>query len=93
MIEDFLSIHDLTPHQVSHIFDLARQIKENPKLFKNRLKDKILVMLFQKPSLRTRMTFEVGMIGLGGNAIYLGPSEVQLGIRESAYDVGKNLEQ
>lgn len=93
MIEDFLSIHDLTPHQVSHIFDLAIEIKENPQLFKNRLKDKILVMLFQKPSLRTRMTFEVGMIELGGNAIYLGPSEVQLGIRESAYDVGKNLEQ
>lgn len=93
MIEDFLSIHDLTPRQVSHIFDLAKQIKENPQLFQNRLKDKILVMLFQKPSLRTRMTFEVGMIELGGNAIYLGPSEVQLGIRESAYDVGKNLEQ
>ncbi len=50
-------------------------------------------MIFQKPSLRTRMTFEVGMLQLGGEAIYLAPSDIQLGSREGIYDVGKNLER
>ena len=93
MIEDFLSVHDLTANQFSQIFELTEQIKKEPQLYRDRLKHKILAMLFQKPSLRTRMTFEVGMVELGGHATYLGPSEVQLGIRESAYDVARNLEQ
>jgi ornithine carbamoyltransferase len=50
-------------------------------------------MIFQKPSLRTRMTFEVGMLQLGGEAIYLAPSDIQIGSREGIYDVGKNLER
>jgi ornithine carbamoyltransferase len=50
-------------------------------------------MIFQKPSLRTRMTFEAGMLRLGGEAIYLAPSDIQMGSRESAADIGKNLER
>jgi ornithine carbamoyltransferase len=50
-------------------------------------------MIFQKPSLRTRMTFEAGMLRLGGEAIYLAPSDIQMGSREGAYDIGKNLER
>lgn len=93
MLEDFLSIHDLTPYQFSQIMDLTREIKEKPHRFKNRLKDKILAMIFEKPSLRTRITFEVGMLQLGGEAIYLAPSDIQMGTRETPYDVGKNLER
>ncbi len=93
MLEDFLSIHDLTPYQFSQIMDLTREIKEKPHRFKNRLKDKILAMIFEKPSLRTRVTFEVGMLQLGGEAIYLAPSDIQMGIRETPYDVGRNLER
>jgi ornithine carbamoyltransferase len=93
MLEDFLSIHDLTPYQFSQIMDLTREIKEKPHRFKNRLKDKILAMIFEKPSLRTRVTFEVGMLQLGGEAIYLAPSDIQMGIREKPYDVGRNLER
>ena len=48
-------------------------------------------MLFQKPSLRTRLTFETGMAQLGGHAIYLGPSEIGIGERESVKDVARNL--
>lgn len=93
MMEDFLSIHDLSLYEFSHIFDLARELKEKPKRFQEKLKDKILAMIFQKPSLRTRMTFEVGMLQLGGEAVYLSPSDIQLGTRETPYDVGKNMER
>jgi ornithine carbamoyltransferase len=93
MIQDFLSIHDLTPYQFSYIMDLTREIKEKPDRYRKRLKNKILAMIFEKPSLRTRMTFETGMLQLGGEAIYLAPSDIQMGTRETPYDVGKNLER
>jgi ornithine carbamoyltransferase len=93
MFHDFLSIHDLTPYQFSQIMDLTREIKEKPHRFRDRLKNNILAMIFEKPSLRTRMTFEIGMLQLGGEAIYLAPSDIQMGTRETSYDVGKNLEK
>ncbi len=93
MFKDFLSIHDLTPYQFSKVMDLTREIKEKPRRFQKRLENKILAMIFEKPSLRTRMTFEAGMLQLGGEAIYLAPSDIQMGTRETPYDVGKNLER
>lgn len=93
MPSDFLSIHDLTPYQFSQIMDLTREIKEKPQRFRNRLQHKILAMIFEKPSLRTRVTFETGMLQLGGEAIYLAPSDIAMGTRETPYDVGKNLER
>ncbi len=70
MKENFISIHDLTLYEFSKILDLTRDIKVRPHRYLNKLKDKILAMIFQKPSLRTRMTFEVGMLQLGGEAVY-----------------------
>ena len=93
MLKDFLSIHDLTQYQFNELMDLTWEVKEKPQRFQDRLKNRILAMIFQKPSLRTRMTFEAGMLQLGGDAIYLSPSDIQLGTRESVYDVGKNLER
>ncbi len=93
MIDNFISIHDLTLYQFSKILDISREIKDNPHRFRNKLKGKILAMIFQKPSLRTRMTFEVGMLQLGGEAVYLSPSDIQIGTRETVYDMGKNLER
>ncbi len=93
MLKDFISIHDLTLYEFSQILDLTREIKERPQRFQRKLKNKILAMIFQKPSLRTRITFEFGMLQLGGKAIYLGPTEIQLGTRESPFDVAKNLER
>lgn len=93
MFEDFISIHDLSLYQFNEILDLTQQIKEKPERFQNKLKNKILAMIFEKPSLRTRVTFEVAMLQLGGEAIYLSPVDIQLGKRESVYDVGKNLER
>jgi len=92
-LDDFLTIHDISVYEFSEILDIAEKVKAKPQTFQNKLTHKILAMIFEKPSLRTRMTFEVGMLQLGGEAIYLGPSDIQMGSRESTFDVGKNLER
>ena len=92
-MDNFLSIHDLSIYQFHELLDLSAQVKAQPQQYREKLKNKVLAMIFEKPSLRTRMTFEVGMLQLGGQAIYLSPSDIQLGQRESTYDVGKNLER
>ncbi len=93
MKKDFISIHDLSLYEFNEILDVTAKIKESPSDYRRALKDKVLTMIFQKPSLRTRMTFEVGMLQLGGHAVYLSPGDGQVGVRESFYDVGKNLER
>jgi len=93
MQKDFLSIRDLSVYEFSEMLDKAAEVKKHPDKYRQALKNKILAMIFQKPSLRTRMTFEAGMIRLGGEAIYLAPSDIQMGSREGAYDIGKNLER
>ncbi len=91
--KDFLSIRDFTPGQVRHFLHVACQVKANPSVFSNTLKGKTLAMIFEKPSLRTRVTFDVGMEQLGGHSLYLSPAEISLGKRESVHDVAKNLER
>ncbi|MGB7297175.1 MAG: ornithine carbamoyltransferase [Candidatus Aminicenantales bacterium] len=93
MNTDFISIHDLSLYEFHEILDLTVKMKADPRSYRKALKNKALAMIFQKPSLRTRMTFEVGMLELGGHAIYMSPSDGQVGVRESFYDVGKNLER
>jgi ornithine carbamoyltransferase len=93
MEKDFLSIHDLSLYEFSQMLDLTADMKKRPHKYRKALEGRILAMIFQKPSLRTRMTFEAGMLQLGGEAIYLAPSDIQMGSREGAYDIGKNLER
>jgi len=93
MQKDFISIHDLTLYEFNELLDLTQEIKEDPDKYRKKLKNKILAMIFEKPSLRTRMTFEVGMLELGGKAIYLSPNEIQVGKRETVEDIGRNLER
>jgi ornithine carbamoyltransferase len=93
MKKDFISIHDISLYEFHEILDMAVKMKANAHHYHKALNRKVLAMIFQKPSLRTRMTFEVGMLELGGHAIYLSPSDGQVGARESFYDVGKNLER
>ena len=90
---DFLSIRDFSPDEVRHLLDLSAQIKALPGAYRGALKGKTLAMIFEKPSLRTRVTFDVGIHQLGGFALYLSPAEINLGKRESGYDVAKNLER
>lgn len=89
----FLSITDVSKEELLNIIDKAIEIKKYLKQndissFKI-LQNKTLVMIFEKPSLRTRISFEAGMTQLGGHAIYLGPSDIGLGKRESVHDVAK----
>jgi ornithine carbamoyltransferase len=93
MKKDFISIHDLSRYEFGEIMDLTEKIKRAPADYRKALKGRVLAMIFQKPSLRTRMTFEVGMLQLGGHAVYLSPGDGQVGVRESFTDVGKNLER
>src|SRR5208283_5691759 len=91
--KDFLSIRDFSPQQIRHFLHVACQIKADPSAYASALKGKTLAMIFEKPSLRTRVTFDVGMVQLGGHPLYLSPAEISLGKRESVYDVAKNLER
>jgi ornithine carbamoyltransferase len=86
-----LSLHDLTPSEIEYLLTLAQRVKTAPDHHKHALEGKTLAMLFEKPSLRTRVTFEVGMGQLGGQVLYLGPQEVGLGQREAVKDVARNL--
>jgi ornithine carbamoyltransferase len=93
MAKDFLSIRDFSPQQIHDLLDLACRVKTDPARFSGALKGKTLAMIFEKPSLRTRVSFDVGIQELGGHPLYLSPSEISLGQRESVYDVAKNLER
>ena len=92
-MNDFLSIKDFTPQQIRRSLDLARRMKAIPEAYATALKGKTLAMIFEKPSLRTRVTFDVGIHQLGGFALCLSPAEINLGKRESVYDVCRNLER
>ena len=92
---DFVSMDDLSPEEVLQVLDTATDLKRRAKAGDRPvlLAGRVLAMIFEKPSLRTRVTFEVGMWELGGHAVYLAPQDVQLGARESVPDVARNLER
>ena len=83
MIKHFLSITDLTAKEIWQVFALAKR-QSKPVL-----KGKSLAMIFEKPSLRTRLSFEIAMTQLGGHGVYLGPSDIGLEKRESVGDVAR----
>jgi ornithine carbamoyltransferase len=85
-----LSVADLTSAEIQHLIENAAFLKRGQKA-DARLKGKTVALLFEKPSLRTRVSFEVAMWQLGGHAVYLSPSEVGLGKRESISDVARTL--
>ncbi len=93
MKRDFLAETDFTKKEIIETFKVARKLKKKVKKGEKHhiLRGKVLGMIFQKPSNRTRVSFEVGMYQLGGHAIYLGPAEIGLGTRESVADVARVL--
>ena len=82
-MKDFLSIRDLAPHEVSSMVRESARIKNGPT--PRLLEGKVIAILFEKPSLRTRVSFEVGIRQMGGECIYLGKEDVGLGVREGRF--------
>jgi len=95
MKRDLLRIADLSTQEIEAILALAKRLKAELRAGTPHplLAGRTLAMIFEKPSLRTRVTFEVGMVQLGGAAIHLAPGDIRLGERESAGDIARNLER
>jgi ornithine carbamoyltransferase len=90
---DLVSTRDLGPQGVEAVLHLADLMKSRPSVFARALAGKQMVMFFEKPSLRTRLTFEAGMAGLGGTTMFVDQSKDRLDARESLSDIAHNLER
>ncbi|HKV43619.1 MAG TPA: ornithine carbamoyltransferase [bacterium] len=92
---DYLSVRDLDPDELRGVLQRAGEVKAQARTGDQAmvLRGKTLALVFEKPSLRTRTTFETGMFQLGGNAVYLGPQDIQMGSRETPADVARNLDR
>jgi ornithine carbamoyltransferase len=90
---DLLTGTEWNPAQLREFFQLATDIKSQPERYRTALSGKFLALIFEKPSLRTRVTFEVGMASLGGTAVFLDHTLTHLGERECVRDIAKNLER
>lgn len=93
MKRDFLDLVSLSAEELHGLLSFASRLKAETKigLEHPHLRGKTLAMIFQKPSLRTRITFETGMAQLGGHAVYLAPQDIGIGERETVKDVARNL--
>lgn len=90
---DLISIGDFSPQEIQEILALAAMMKAHPAEYRNALAGKQIVMVFEKPSLRTRITFEAGMGSLGGQAIFVDQTNGRMDARESLSDIAHNLER
>jgi ornithine carbamoyltransferase len=90
---DLVSLLDFSSEDLGRILDAAVEVKANPRHHADALLGKTLFMYFEKPSLRTRVTFEAGMTQLGGHAIYYTAADGKIGKRESVEDVARNLDR
>ena len=90
---DLVSTRDLGPQGVEAVLHLAELMKSRPSVFARSLAGKQMVMFFEKPSLRTRLTFEAGMASLGGTTMFVDQSKSRLDARETLSDIAHNLER
>ena len=90
---DLISTRDLGPQGVEAVLHLTELMKSRPSVFQRALAGKQMVMFFEKPSLRTRLTFEAGMTSLGGTAMFVDQTKSKLDARESLSDIAHNLER
>ena len=92
-MRDLVSTRDLSASEVRSVLDLAAVVKARPSDFRRTLEGKQLVMFFEKPSLRTRLTFEAGMSSLGGTAFFMDQTGGRIDARESLPDIAHNVER
>jgi ornithine carbamoyltransferase len=93
LANDLLSGSEWSTEQIRELYHLAADIKARPERYRSALAGRFLALIFEKPSLRTRVTFEVGISSMGGGAVFLDHTQSRLGERESVRDVAKNLER
>ncbi len=91
MERDFLSIDDLSPKELTRLLDLSAKVKATPEDYAGRLQGKAVAMIFEKPSTRTRVSFEVAVSSIGGHPVVLSSGELQLGRGETIEDTGRVL--
>ncbi|MBF0387689.1 MAG: ornithine carbamoyltransferase [Candidatus Omnitrophica bacterium] len=91
MKKDFISLRDFTAQELLNLLVLANQVKQNPRQTADFLRGKSFALIFQKPSNRTRVSFETGIFQLGGNSVYLAPDDISLGKREPTEDIARTL--
>lgn len=91
MIRDFLSIDDVTPSELAHLLDLSEKVKASPSGYADRLAETAVALIFEKPSTRTRVSFEVAVAALGGHPLALSSGDLQLGRGETIEDTGRVL--
>ena len=90
---DFLTGTEWSPKQLRDFFRLAVEMKAHPERYRNSLAGSVFVLIFEKPSLRTRVTFETGIANLGGSSIFLDHTMARLSEREPVRDIARNLER
>jgi len=93
MARDLVTGMELTPATLRDLLHLASEVKTAPERYRTALNGRFIAMIFEKPSLRTRTTFDIGMQSLGGGAVFLDHTNTRLGERECIKDVAKNLER
>ncbi len=91
MKRDLITLLDYSGAEILSLIDSADRLKKQKGKIRTSLRGRSVALVFQKPSNRTRVSFEVGVYELGGHCLYLGPEEINLGKRESTYDVAKTL--
>lgn len=91
--KDFLTAEELSGAAASMLFETATRVKADPPSARSALAGRSVVLMFEKPSLRTRLSFEVGVAKLGGHAVYYDHASSRIGERESIHDYARNLER
>ncbi|MFA7254540.1 MAG: ornithine carbamoyltransferase [Candidatus Omnitrophota bacterium] len=91
MFKSLISINDLSTEEIRKIMELAAKVKARPQEVRDALEGHIFGFIFEKPSTRTWVSFQAGIYSMGGGAIYLGPEDIKLGVREEVRDVARVL--
>src|ERR1700724_1758665 len=93
LVNDLLTGAEWSPAQTRELLQLTADVKARPDRYAATLRGKFIALIFEKPSLRTRVTFEVGIQSMGGSVVCLDHTQARLGERESIADVARNLER
>lgn len=90
-MKNFIDIEQVSREEIDMLLDLAGRVKANPEVYADRMKNRTLGLIFEKPSTRTWASFHVGMSQMGGGALYFGPQDIALGKREEVRDIARVL--